>query len=508
MAAQKNGEVTMAGGLSGASARSTTPDCPDEDERSLRREQSLGSQQQQQQQRQSQERNQKQGPGPEPQAGEDAGAGSAAARAFSEDDFPPPPGFKAKPAAKQPEGGAPLGRWSARIPQAATWLAAAQPTADGGRGGSRGDAHGAGQAWTRGGPAEQWPHAGRGPRRAGPAAAWVPKDSAEPGAKIKVPQSIVGFVIGKQGKVLQSIKDETGATIEVDQSTKEQGFSTVHVRKGAGAARAKEMVEALLRKAGHSGAAGGDGKLENAELEVEQRFVGLLIGKGGENINRIKEESGAFVCFQQENSWQGYSTLRISGRPDCVERAKSLVDDKLAELQGVGAGAEELELRVEQRFVGSLIGRAGETISEIKAQSGAIVQFDQETAWRGYSILRVSGSGSCVRRATSLIDARLAELKAEEPQQPGRTGAGREARGSREETMELLVEHRFVGSLIGKGGETINGVKESSGASVSFDREPPHKGFGLLRVTGSAESVAKACALVDEKLAKLREEDA
>lgn len=146
----------------------------------------------------------------------------------------------------------------------------------------------------------------------------------------------------------------------------------------------------------NSGQMGGRNFLE---IMIPGPKVGLIIGKGGETIKQLQERSGAkMVVIQDGPNQEQEKPLRISGDPSKVEYAKQLVYDLIAEKEmqtynnrrgGSGGGRDdrqqyneyggsnEVEVLVPRAAVGVVIGKGGDMIKKIQAETGARVQFQQ-----------------------------------------------------------------------------------------------------------------------------------
>lgn len=73
-----------------------------------------------------------------------------------------------------------------------------------------------------------------------------------------------------------------------------------------------------------SGRAGGG----NREIQVPPQYIGLVIGKGGENIKRIQAETNTKVQFEAPKSDpEGNKVCIIQGHPDAVRRAADMVQE-------------------------------------------------------------------------------------------------------------------------------------------------------------------------------------
>merc|ERR1719188_2883009 len=96
----------------------------------------------------------------------------------------------------------------------------------------------------------------------------------------------------------------------------------------------------------------------SATLPVEQKWVGFVIGPGGESLRRVQEACGVTVQVDQASKDQGYSVLQIFGPKEGADKAAAMVEQKLAEIDPTRhvEGSTE-EMRVEQSIVGYLLGK-------------------------------------------------------------------------------------------------------------------------------------------------------
>merc|ERR1719474_1664376 len=70
------------------------------------------------------------------------------------------------------------------------------------------------------------------------------------------------------------------------------------------------------------------------EMMIPGRLVARIIGKGGEVIKALQEETGAkIVIIQDSKEFADEKLLKITGPPDRVEFAKGRVEQVIAEEQ-------------------------------------------------------------------------------------------------------------------------------------------------------------------------------
>ncbi|KAF7249631.1 Poly(rC)-binding protein 4 [Varanus komodoensis] len=133
---------------------------------------------------------------------------------------------------------------------------------------------------------------------------------------------------------------------------------------------------------------GSDNGLDETELSItltlrmlmHGKEVGSIIGKKGETVKRIREQSTARITISEGSCPERITT--ITGSTDAVFRAVSMIAFKLEEDLGTGVtnGGTNSKSPVTLRLVipasqcGSLIGKAGAKIKEIRESTGAQVQ--------------------------------------------------------------------------------------------------------------------------------------
>lgn len=250
---------------------------------------------------------------------------------------------------------------------------------------------------------------------------------------MQIEQALVGYLIGKGGESLKAIQAQSGATLHIDQSNKDLGVSIIRIIGNDHAVlSARTLVERKISDAkSHKEASAGDAAAADSvafEVKIEQSFVGFFIGRGGEQVKRIKAQTGATVVIDQSTKDLGYSIVRIMAGPG-VEAAKAHIENRLeqakeANLQNMAPGTAN-EMMIPQPLVGWVIGRNGESLRQIKQSSGATLVLNQDTKAQGYSVVRFAGDPAAVAKAKGHIQRKLTEVegKATAPQPPAKVAA-------------------------------------------------------------------------------------
>merc|ERR1719410_1338690 len=184
----------------------------------------------------------------------------------------------------------------------------------------------------------------------------------------------------------------------------------------------------------------GGGGGGNFEMMIPGNLVARVIGKGGEVIKALQEETGAkIVIIQESKEFANEKLLKITGPPDKVEFARMRVDQVIAEEQkkmgghggggrggrgggrggfrggrggggdhygGGGGGGYDITdtIAVPGNKVGLVMGKGGETISAICRDSGAHCQVDKNApeGAREKNIV-IKGPPEAIERAKQMI---------------------------------------------------------------------------------------------------------
>lgn len=294
--------------------------------------------------------------------------------------------------------------------------------------------------------------------------------------------------------------------------------------------------------------------------------VGSIIGKGGEIINSIREDSTAKIHITDGSVPERVVT--VTGSTDSIFKAYTLMCKKLEDEEGGRSSGRDsrsssdrggltLRLVVPASQCGSLIGKGGAKIKEIREVTGASIQVASDMLPGSTErSVTVNGSRDAVTQCIYHICCVMLESPAKGntmQYQPGRTGfpggfGGRGERGppnplagllglggggastlaaiasiagsqinrrdhrggdreerdrDRESTFNMSVANDLIGSVIGKGGTKIAEIRQISGAMIRISKSNEESTDGDERqivITGNPDSVALAKSLINMSL--------
>lgn len=215
--------------------------------------------------------------------------------------------------------------------------------------------------------------------------------------EVLCPSECAGKVIGHGGESIMQIQQRSGAHVKIQSSSEvPSGHPRIIYISGAVAAvaEARSLCQDIIRehstsvtaKPGGFNSGGGSGGAtyqpkEEMRLPVDMANVGKIIGRGGETIRRLSEESGARLQIERESG-----TVLIKGSDQACVRAKELILDIMNDPNPPGAPGGGS--RTQNDFVkhemnaegceGKIIGKGGESIRELCQRTGAKIQIDKE----------------------------------------------------------------------------------------------------------------------------------
>eukprot|EP00466_Bigelowiella_natans_P003022 jgi/Bigna1/131026/aug1.13_g5734 len=294
-----------------------------------------------------------------------------------------------------------------------------------------------------------------------------------------------------------------------------------------------------------SGAMHGDKKRTKINIPVQTypdiNFLGLLIGPSGKTIKEMSQKSGAkFIIRGKGSSKDGNDdapdeplhVLVVADTEQQLKDGEKLVNDlifnrenlyakkreQLTELTGsappdlpaslydskvtegfdpsVRTGGDRSglgftsskDIKIPNDKVGLVIGRGGETIKSLQADTGARIQIAKEPRPGSPNrMVTLSGSEEQIR----LVEKEVFGLI--ESRQRHQGGGG----GNRGDTAQkhIQIPQDKVGLLIGKGGETIRNLQANTGCRIQVTRDSeadPNAPTRQVSLSGTDRQVAHA----------------
>ncbi|XP_011808440.1 PREDICTED: poly(rC)-binding protein 2-like isoform X3 [Colobus angolensis palliatus] len=284
-------------------------------------------------------------------------------------------------------------------------------------------------------------------------------------------------------------------------------------------------------------------------LLMHGKEVGSIIGKKGESVKKMREESGARINISEGNCPERIITL--AGPTNAIFKAFAVIIDKLEEdisssmTNSTAASRPLVTLRlvVPASQCGSLIGKGGCEIKEIRESTGAQVQVAGDmlpnSTERAITIAGIPQSIiECVKQICMVMLEsppkgaytiqgqyaipqpdltklhQLAMQQSHFPMTHGNTGfsgiessspevkgywAGLDA-SAQTTSHELTIPNDLIGCIIGRQGAKINEIRQMSGAQIKIANPVEGSTDRQVTITGSAASISLAQYLINVRL--------
>ncbi|KAJ8254798.1 hypothetical protein GJAV_G00197460 [Gymnothorax javanicus] len=201
-------------------------------------------------------------------------------------------------------------------------------------------------------------------------------------------------------------------------------------------------------------------------VPIFKQFHKYIVGKGGVNIKKIREETNTKIDLPMENS--DSEVIMITGKKGNCEVAR----DRILAIQRDQANIKEVEVTIPAKLHNSLIGSRGCLVRSVKEECGGVhIRFP--SGGSGSDRVTIRGPAEEVERARKQL-LQLAEEKQID-----------------HFTVELQAKPEYHKFLIGRGGANIRRVRERTGARIIFPT-PDDPEQELITIVGREEAVRDA----------------
>uniref|UniRef100_A0A8C7QKL3 K Homology domain-containing protein n=1 Tax=Oncorhynchus mykiss TaxID=8022 RepID=A0A8C7QKL3_ONCMY len=335
------------------------------------------------------------------------------------------------------------------------------------------------------------------------------------------------LVIGRGGEQITRIQLESGCKIQI---ASESGGMMDRACSLTGTPesieQAKRMLGQIVERCRNGPGFHSEAESNSSvqEMLIPASKVGLVIGRGGDTIKQLQERIGVKMMMIQDGPMPtgADKPLRITGDPYKVQQARELVIEIIRDKdQGdfrsnrndfaSRLGGSTLDVAVPRFAVGIIIGRSGEMIKKIQADSGVRIQFKPDDGISPERIAQVMGQPDRCQHAVHLINELIQTAQERDgfggsggPRGRGR-GRGDWGMGSPGGLQEVTytIPADKCGLVIGKGGDTIKSINQQSGAHVELQRNPPHNtdpNVRIFSIRGTPQQMELARQLIDDKI--------
>lgn len=165
----------------------------------------------------------------------------------------------------------------------------------------------------------------------------VPLDPSDTGEwdSVHIPNSCVGWLKGRQGAMIREIESRSGAQVDIDQTTKDMGYSVARMR---GQKQQKKVAHGLVvaevmkvMDQSHEAPVGNFPGMKT-EFRIDVQYVGWVKGPRGKVVQDIQVKSGTRIDVDQNSRDLGYAVVKVYGTAEGVRLAKTLIAQELSKI--------------------------------------------------------------------------------------------------------------------------------------------------------------------------------
>uniref|UniRef100_A0A3Q0RWL0 Insulin-like growth factor 2 mRNA binding protein 1 n=1 Tax=Amphilophus citrinellus TaxID=61819 RepID=A0A3Q0RWL0_AMPCI len=275
------------------------------------------------------------------------------------------------------------------------------------------------------------------------------KTADEVPLKIMAHNNFVGRLIGKEGRNLKKIEQDTDTKITISplqDLTLYNPERTITV-KGSIEACCQAEVEIMkkVREAYENDIAAMNApEQETVHVYIPAQAVGAIIGKKGQHIKQLSRFAGASIKIAPAESPDSKMRMVIvTGPPEAQFKAQGRIYGKLKEENFFGPKEEvklETHIKMAAAAAGRVIGKGGKTVNELQNLTAAevVVPREQTPDENDQVIVKINGHFYASQLAQRKIRDILTQVKQTQkggagmspgPHSPGFTEMGRPTQG-------------------------------------------------------------------------------
>lgn len=287
--------------------------------------------------------------------------------------------------------------------------------------------------------------------------------------EVTIPAKLHNSLIGAKGCLVRSIMEDCGG-VHIHFPSEGSGSDKVTIRGPAG--EVEKAKRQLLQLAEEK-------QVNNftAELQAKPEYHKFLIGRGGVNIRRVRDKTGARIIFPSADDAE-QELITIVGKEEAVRHAQKELECLLKNLDDVVEDTMDVDIRHHRHFV----CRRGQVLRELAEEYGGVAVSFPRTGSSSQKVT-LKGAKDCVDAAKRRIQEIIEDLESQV-------------------SVEVAIPQRYHRAVMGPKGSRIQHITREHEVQIKFpEREESTAGQdALLQENGDispdAEFIPRKCDII------------
>ncbi|XP_064184904.1 vigilin [Anguilla rostrata] len=254
-------------------------------------------------------------------------------------------------------------------------------------------------------------------------------------AEVTIPAKLHNSLIGSRGCLVRSVMEDCGG-VHIHFPSEGSGSDRVTIRGPAG--EVEKARKQLLQLAEEK-------QINNftAELQAKPEYHKFLIGRGGANIRRVRDRTGARIIFPSPDDPE-QELITIVGREEAVRQAQKELETLVKNLDDVIEDSMVVEPRHHRHFV----CRRGQVLRELAEEYGGVAVSFPRTGTHSERVT-LKGAKDCVEAAKRRIQEIIVDLEAQV-------------------MVEVAIPQRYHRAVMGPKGSRIQQITRDHEVQIKF----------------------------------------
>uniref|UniRef100_A0A8D3E9F1 Vigilin n=1 Tax=Scophthalmus maximus TaxID=52904 RepID=A0A8D3E9F1_SCOMX len=287
--------------------------------------------------------------------------------------------------------------------------------------------------------------------------------------EVTIPAKLHNSLIGSKGCLVRSIMEDCGG-VHIHFPSEGSGSDKVTIRGPAG--EVEKAKKQLLQLAEEK-------QVNNftAELQAKPEYHKFLIGRGGANIRRVRDRTGARIIFPSPDDTE-QELITIVGKEEAVRLAQKELESLVKNLDDVVEDNMVVDVCHHRHFV----CRRGQVLRELAEEYGGVAVSFPRTGSNSQRVT-LKGAKDCVEAAKKRIQEIIEDLESQV-------------------SVEVTIPQRYHRAVMGPKGCRIQHITREHEVQIKFPeredssagQEPPPQENG--EVSPEAEFVPRKCDII------------